>query len=53
MQLILFFVVLVIAAPLILYAAPVILYLVPFILVGLGLSLMADIIRHRSMTRRH
>jgi len=53
MQLILLFIVLVIAAPLILYASPIILYLVPFILVGLALSLFADFVRHHSTTARH
>ena len=47
MNAILFIVVLVLAAPLILYASPIIVYLIPIILVGLGLSLFADHVRHR------
>ena len=48
-----FCIVLVLAAPFILYAAPVIIYVGPFILVGLGLSLFADYIRHQERNLRH
>ena len=53
MNQLLFFIVLVFAAPLILYASPVLIYLVPFIILGLGLSLFADYIRHQERTARH
>lgn len=53
MNLTLFFIVLVIAAPLILYASPLIIYVVPFILLGLGLSIFADYIRHQERAARH
>lgn len=42
MHYVLFFIVLVIAAPLILYALPIIMYVIPFIVAGLLLSLIAD-----------
>ena len=48
MQVLLFFVVLVLAVPLIVFASPIIIYVVPFILVGLGLSLFADHVRHEA-----
>lgn len=51
MHKILFFVALLLAAPLILYASPVIIYVVPFILLGLGLSLYADYIRHQERAK--
>lgn len=53
MQLILLFVVLIIAAPLILYASPIIMYLVPFILVGLSISFLTDYVRHHPRAVRH
>jgi len=53
MKVVLFVVVLVLAAPLILYASPLFIYVVPFILAGLGLSLFADYIRHQERASRH
>ena len=53
MHAILFIIVLLLAAPLILYASPLIMYVLPFILVGLGLSLFADYIRHQARTEKH
>jgi inner membrane protein involved in colicin E2 resistance len=53
MYALLFIGVLLLAAPLILYASPVIVYLLPFILVGLGLSLFADYVRHKERAARH
>ncbi len=48
MHAILFIIVLLLAAPLILYASPLIMYVLPFILVGFGLSLFADHVRHNA-----
>ena len=45
--------VLLLAAPLILYASPVIIYVLPFLLIGLGLSLFADYVRHKERAARH
>ena len=53
MHVILFFVVLVLAAPLILFASPLIVWVAPLILIGLGLSLFADYIRRQERAIRH
>ena len=53
MHLLLLFIVLLFAAPLILYASPLIIYVVPFIAAGLILSLMADFIRAHPRAVRH
>jgi len=53
MQLILFLVVLVIAAPLILYMGPVFLYMVPLIAIGLVFSFLNKCVRHASRTSAH
>lgn len=53
MQVILFFIVLLLAAPLILFASPLLVWVAPLVLIGLGLSLFADYIRHQEKTIRH
>jgi hypothetical protein len=53
MHLLLIFIVLLFAAPLILYASPVIVYVVPFIVVGLILSFLADFVRAHPRAVRH
>ena len=53
MHLLLLFIVLLFAAPLILYASPLIIYVVPVIVAGLFLSFMADFIRDHPRTVRH
>ncbi|MFQ6005577.1 MAG: hypothetical protein ACE5OQ_08730 [Woeseia sp.] len=53
MQVFLFFVVLIFAAPLIAFASPVIIFVAPFILVGLALSCISDSVRHHARTSPH
>jgi hypothetical protein len=53
MHLLLLFIVLVFAAPLILYASPLIIYIVPFIVAGLVFSFMADFVRSHARAVQH
>ena len=53
MQLFLLFVILVLAAPLLLYAMPIIAYLVPLMLIGLVISILVDCVRHHSGAVTH
>ena len=53
MELFLLFVVMVLAAPLLLFAMPVIMYLVPLMLIGLVISILLDRVRHHSRAVTH